>query len=130
MADSRQFVSPADAKPPFFVGVDVGGTFTDVVLAAGGRLVVSKLLSTPDDYGRAIVDGTMAAVRDGSADPGDLSELAHGTTVATNAILELKGARTGLLTTRGFRDLLEVRRMRVPRPRARGYGRVAEVSRR
>jgi N-methylhydantoinase A len=97
------------------VGVDVGGTFTDVVMSVGDRLVVAKLLSTPGDYGRAIVDGTLAAARDAALAPADLAELVHGTTVATNAILELRGARTGLLTTRGFRDLLEVRRMRVPR---------------
>ncbi|HEY3108855.1 MAG TPA: hydantoinase/oxoprolinase family protein, partial [Chloroflexota bacterium] len=97
------------------MGVDVGGTFTDVVLAAGDRLVVAKLLSTPGDYGQAIVEGTLAAAREAALEPASLGELVHGTTVATNAILELKGARTGLLTTRGFRDLLEVRRMRVPR---------------
>jgi N-methylhydantoinase A len=97
------------------VGVDVGGTFTDVVLAAGDRLVVAKLLSTADDYGRAIVDGTRTALAEAGVAPAGLAELVHGTTVATNAILEHRGARTGLLTTRGFRDLLEIRRMRIPR---------------
>ncbi len=98
------------------LGVDIGGTFTDlVVIGADGSIVTHKVLSTPDDYGRAIV----AAIRDlaaqGRLQPERVAEVVHGTTVCSNAILEGKGARTGLITTRGFRDALEIGRMRYPR---------------
>jgi N-methylhydantoinase A len=104
------------AEHGFRLGVDIGGTFTDVVLlGAGGSIVTHKVLSTPDDYGRAIV----AAIRDLAAQarlqPERVAEVVHGTTVCSNAILEGKGARTGLITTRGFRDALEIGRMRYPR---------------
>src|SRR6185503_6283012 len=89
------------------IGADVGGTFTDVVLAdADGRIRVEKVLSTPPDYDRAVVNAVRAL---GGAD-----EVVHGTTVATNAVLEHRGARTALVTTAGFRDVLELRRMRMP----------------
>jgi N-methylhydantoinase A len=95
------------------VGVDIGGTFTDVVeLAADGRVALAKVPSTTDDYARGIIE-TLAA-RFGSA-PAELAEIVHGTTVASNAILEGTGARAGLITTRGFRDVLEIRRLRYPR---------------
>ena len=97
------------------VGVDVGGTFTDVVLAGPGGVVVEKLPSTPRNFAEATAEGVFAALRRAGAPPADLAELVHGTTVATNAILEQRGARTGLLTTGGFRDLLEIRRLRLPR---------------
>jgi N-methylhydantoinase A len=94
------------------LGIDIGGTFTDLVLiGADGSLATHKVLSTPDDYGRAIVD----AVREMVAHPERVEEVVHGTTVCSNAILEGKGARTGLITTRGFRDALEIGRMRYPR---------------
>ena len=95
------------------VGADVGGTFTDLVYrGSDGSISVAKVLSTPDDYSRAILGSIEAAgaVTGG----GSISDLAHGTTVATNAILERKGARVGLITTRGFRDVLEIRRVRMP----------------
>src|ERR1700722_14202831 len=81
------------------------------MLDADGRVRFTKLLSTPPRYDRAV----LAAVRElaGELD-GELSELAHGTTVATNAVLERRGARTALGTTAGFRDVLELRRMRMP----------------
>jgi len=89
------------------IGADVGGTFTDVVLAdADGRIRVEKVLSTPPVYDRAVVDAVLAL---GGAD-----EVVHGTTVATNAVLELRGALTAVVTTEGFRDVLELRRMRMP----------------
>jgi 5-oxoprolinase (ATP-hydrolysing) len=89
------------------IGADVGGTFTDVVLSDGdGGLRFTKVLSTPPAYDRAVVD---AVEELGGAD-----EVVHGTTVATNAVLEHRGARTAVVTTRGFRDVLELRRMRMP----------------
>jgi 5-oxoprolinase (ATP-hydrolysing) len=89
------------------IGADVGGTFTDVVVSDGdGGLRFTKVLSTPPAYDRAVVDAVVAL---GGAD-----EVVHGTTVATNAVLEHRGARTAVVTTQGFRDVLELRRMRMP----------------
>jgi N-methylhydantoinase A len=97
------------------VGADIGGTFTDIVfLGQDGAVRATKRLSTPDDYGRAILDGLQGErARTGTA-PESIAEIVHGTTVATNAILEHKGAKVGLLTTKGFRDVLEIRRVRLP----------------
>jgi N-methylhydantoinase A len=98
------------------VGVDIGGTFTDIVfLGENGARLTKKISSTVDNYASAIVDGLAALVREQSLDNAEIIELLHGTTVASNAILELKGARTGLITTRGFRDVLEIRTLRMPR---------------
>ena len=100
----------------FRVGVDIGGTFTDLVfLDPSGRLHTKKVSSTVDDYARAIIDGLGEVFRDTGITGADIAEVLHGTTVASNAILEQKGARTGLITTRGFRDVLEIRRLRMPR---------------
>ena len=100
----------------FIVGVDVGGTFTDLALWDDdrGALAVFKLPSVPHDPALGILDGLRTlAEREGVA-PAQLTFVAHGTTVATNALLEGKGARTGLVTTRGFRDLLEIARQKRP----------------
>ncbi|MBI3967665.1 MAG: hypothetical protein HY329_18665 [Chloroflexi bacterium] len=87
--------------------MDVGGTFTDVVLPGpDGSLQTLKLLSSPDDYGRAIADGVRSVLERAQVAGTAVDELVHGTTVATNAVLEGTGAPTGLLTTRGFRDVL------------------------
>ena len=95
--------------------MDVGGTFTDVVLLGDdGRMVARKVSSTPEDYSRGIAEGLAAVIAESGATPGDLASVVHATTVATNTILEQKGARTGLITTRGFRDVLEMRRLRIP----------------
>jgi N-methylhydantoinase A/oxoprolinase/acetone carboxylase beta subunit len=92
------------------IGVDVGGTFTDVVLQApDGRVRIRKVLSTPPEYDRAVVDA-VAGLVDGQGVDG----VVHGTTVATNAVLERRGALTALVTTAGFRDVLELRRLRIP----------------
>src|SRR5262245_2640557 len=100
----------------FRAGVDIGGTFTDIVLLADdGTRYTKKVSSTVDDYARAIIDGLAALLAEIGAVPGAVTELLHGTTVASNAILEHKGARTGLITTRGFRDVLEIRNLRMPR---------------
>jgi N-methylhydantoinase A len=97
------------------VGVDIGGTFTDIVfLGEHGERLTKKVPSTVDNYATAIVDGIEELIREHGLDA-DIVELLHGTTVASNAILELKGARTGLITTRGFRDVLEIRTLRMPR---------------
>ena len=95
------------------VGVDVGGTFTDVILhGADGRVVVRKLLSTPPTYDRAVVEAVDAlTAAEGAA---SVAEVVHGTTVATNAVLERRGHPTALVTTAGFRDVLELRRLRIP----------------
>jgi len=97
------------------VGADIGGTFTDLVfICPDGTMHKRKVPSTPDDYSRAIVDGIAAFCAENNMSAGQIQELVHATTVATNAILERKGARTALLTTEGFRDVLELRRIRIP----------------
>src|SRR5215212_8343132 len=102
--------------PTFRAGVDIGGTFTDIVLLGDdGSRYTKKVSSTVDDYARAIIDGLAALLGETGAAPGAIAELLHGTTVASNAILEHKGARTGLITTKGFRDVLEIRNLRMPR---------------
>jgi N-methylhydantoinase A len=98
----------------FRAGVDIGGTFTDIVLLdESGQRYTKKVSSTVDDYARAIVDGLSELLAEIGG--GQIVELLHGTTVASNAILEHKGAKTGLITTRGFRDVLEIRNLRMPR---------------
>ena len=100
----------------FRVGVDIGGTFTDIVfLADDGRVFTKKVSSTVADYALAIIDGLEQMFDQYGLGANDISELLHGTTVGSNAILELKGARTGLITTAGFRDVLEIRTLRMPR---------------
>src|SRR3954454_20974541 len=100
----------------FRVGIDIGGTFTDiVVLAEDGERHLKKVPSSADDYALAIIEGLAALLTEIGAEPDAIAELLHGTTVASNAILEHKGARTGLITTRGFRDVLEIRNLRMPR---------------
>jgi len=90
------------------LGVDVGGTFTDLVAISRGKLVTAKVPSTPQDQS----EGVMNAIR--ASEAGAVSALAHGMTVATNALLERRGARTALVTTEGFRDVLEIARQNRP----------------
>lgn len=92
------------------VGVDVGGTFTDLIALTDGQLVTSKVPSTPDDQSRGVV----GAVRVSGLRADLVAALSHGTTVATNALLERRGARTALVTTEGFRDVLEIARQNRP----------------
>ena len=95
---------------------DVGGTFTDLVLLTrDGRLVTRKVLSTSGNYAEAIFAGITDVLQEAGIAGGNVEELIHGTTVATNAIIERRGARTGLVTTEGFRDLLEIGRLRLMR---------------
>src|SRR6185503_750143 len=97
------------------IAIDVGGTFTDLVVShADGSARTLKLLSTPQDYSLAIADGLDRLLRDGAVDPGSVGSLVHAFTVATNALLTGKGARVALLTTKGFRDVLEIARLRMP----------------
>jgi N-methylhydantoinase A len=98
------------------IGIDVGGTFTDMVLVEpGGSVSIRKVLSTPPDFSRGILGGLDSLLRDREIDARQISQAAHGTTVATNALLTQSGARTALITTRGFRDVLEFGRLRTPR---------------
>ncbi|MBT6275585.1 MAG: hydantoinase/oxoprolinase family protein [Chromatiales bacterium] len=100
----------------FRIGVDIGGTFTDIVfLAHDGTVHTRKVPSTVDDYGRGIVEGVAEVFRREGIAASDIEEVLHGTTVASNAILEMAGAKTGLITTCGFRDVLELRTLRMPR---------------
>jgi N-methylhydantoinase A len=92
------------------LGVDVGGTFTDLVAVTGDRVVTAKVPSTPEDQSL----GVMRALETVDVDVEDLVTFAHGTTVATNALLERKGARVALVTTEGFRDVLEIARQDRP----------------
>ncbi len=95
-----------------YIGVDTGGTFTDLVALTPGGLVHHKLSSTPDGPSRAVLDGIADAIGEGSLRPGD--RIAHGTTVATNAILTGDVARAVLVTTLGFEDVLEIGRQDRP----------------
>ena len=92
------------------LGVDVGGTFTDAVLAVDGRLVTAKAPTTPDDQSRGVMAAIAAALERAGRDPGEVEAFAHGMTVATNALLEGRGARTALLATEGFTDVVELGR--------------------
>ena len=98
------------------VGVDIGGTFTDIVLLGDdGTIHTAKISSSVGNYAAAIVEGLSQLFRETGLDGRVIEEIRHGTTVASNAILEHKGARTGLITTKGFRDILEIRTLRMPR---------------
>jgi N-methylhydantoinase A len=109
-------VGAEDAVTGAQIGVDVGGTFTDLLSLdpASNSFRVAKVPSTPDNQARGVLDGVRAL----GAQLGTLDAVVHGTTVGTNAILERKGARCGLVTTKGFRDVLELGR----RTRPFGYG--------
>jgi len=92
------------------LGVDVGGTFTDLVALGGGDVLTAKVPSTPRDQSV----GVMSAIDASEVESGGVVALAHGMTVATNALLERRGARTALVTTEGFRDVLEIARQNRP----------------
>ena len=94
------------------IGVDIGGTFTDVVLWQDGtsRLVREKLLTTPDEPARAVLDGIQRALDSANVSAHQLDRIIHGTTLVANALIERKGASTALITTAGFRDVLEIGR--------------------
>ena len=97
-----------DVTAPWHIGVDVGGTFTDVVLERGAAQVSTKVLTTQDAPERGVLEGVRAALEHADAAPGDVGLVIHGTTLATNALIERKGARTALVVTEGFRDSVEM----------------------
>lgn len=92
------------------IGIDIGGTFTDVVCATGTATHILKLPTTRDDPGRAVLAALDHIRRHFAILPASVTSFAHGTTIATNAVLERKGARVGLVATKGFRDVLEIGR--------------------
>src|SRR5205807_4102078 len=102
------------------VGVDSGGTFTDICLfdETDGRVEIWKVSSTPDDPSRGIAqgvdEGLSRVATNGGRPANDVTYFGHGTTVATNALIQHRGVTTGLVTTRGFRDLLEIGRQKRP----------------
>jgi N-methylhydantoinase A len=94
------------------IGIDIGGTFTDLVaITEDGRVSTHKTASTPHDYGEGIIEGIRTLL---TREPGPVTEVLHATTVGSNTVLEASGARTALITTRGFRDILEIRDLRMP----------------
>jgi N-methylhydantoinase A len=102
------------------LGVDVGGTFTDLVQVNDetGAFYRTKTPSTPADPAQGVLEGLRRICRESNIQAGDLTHILHGTTVATNAVLEGKGARVGLLTTEGFREILHLARSQTPGPLA------------
>ena len=94
------------------IGVDIGGTFTDVAVLdeVSGRVGVAKVSTTPHDFGAAVIEGTRTAMDEYRISPEAVTLLSHATTIVTNALLEAKGANVALVATRGFRDVLEIRR--------------------
>ena len=100
------------------VGVDVGGTFTDIILENQGAMenavVVTKVPSTPHDQSEGVVNGVLQVCDQAGVDPSEIELLYHGTTVATNMVIERNGAEVGMLTTRGFRDILHMARHKRP----------------
>jgi len=94
------------------IGIDIGGTFTDLVaISPDGIVTTHKTASTPQDYGEGIIAGLRMLLADRA---GPVTDVLHATTVGSNTVLEGKGAKTGLITTRGFRDILEIRDLRMP----------------
>src|SRR6516162_3948323 len=96
------------------IGVDVGGTFTDAVLALNGRLVTAKAPTTPEDQSEGVMAAIGAALEQAEARAQDVEAFSHGMTVATNALLEGRGARTAFVATQGFTDLVALGRQDRP----------------
>ena len=92
------------------IGADIGGTFTDLVMTDGDGFHVAKVLTTPGEPERAVLDGVDVLLEAGGVKPEDVELVVHGTTLFTNALIERKGSRTALITTRGFRDAVEIAR--------------------
>src|SRR6185437_9017459 len=96
------------------IGVDVGGTFTDAVLALDGRLVTAKAPTTPEDQSEGVMAAVDAVLKKAGASAEQIEEFSHGMTVATNALLEGRGARTAFVATEGFTDLIALGRQDRP----------------
>jgi N-methylhydantoinase A len=94
--------------PPARLAIDIGGTFTDLVLEHGTHRTDAKVLTTPHEPERGVMQGVRLVLERAGLRPGDIGAVVHGTTLATNAVIERKGARTALLTTEGFRDSVEI----------------------
>ena len=88
------------------VGVDIGGTFTDIAVQIGSRSVTTKVLTTPRAPEQAVLQGIAQALAEAGVTPAEVDLVIHGTTLATNALIERKGARTAFLGTEGHRDTL------------------------
>ena len=97
------------ASPAIRLGVDIGGTFTDVALEIGDRRTTAKGLTTPRAPEEGVLTIVRAIIAEAGIKPADVDLIIHGTTLATNALIERKGAKTALLTTEGFRDVVEIR---------------------
>ena len=91
------------------MGVDIGGTFTDVVLEVGAKQYSTKVLTTYIAPENAIIDGMHQVCSKAGVSPCDIEQVIHGTTLATNALIERRGAKTAFITTQGFRDVIEMR---------------------
>src|SRR4029079_701020 len=96
------------------IGVDIGGTFTDAAVIHDGALTTAKVSTTPADQSRGMAEAIELALAGAGVDPAAVAYLAHATTVATTAVLERRGARTGFVATRGFGDLLALARQTRP----------------
>src|SRR5688572_27937867 len=98
------------------IGVDVGGTFTDIVFTDtfNGHTLIHKSPTTPDDPSQGVVTGMRDLGERFGLDPGTIDHVLHGTTIATNAVLEYKGAVTGMVTSEGYRDILHIGRHQRP----------------
>ena len=111
---SRWMSKPADSSRAarFRVGVDIGGTFTDLAFADrdDGRLAIAKVLTDHGDVSRGVMNGLRTILAESGVSPGDVDVVVHGTTLATNALIERRGVDTALLVTRGFRDILTMGR--------------------
>jgi N-methylhydantoinase A len=108
MGTPRPSLGHRPVTQPTRLAVDIGGTFTDLVLALPDRTLSAKLLTTRYAPEEAVIEGASSILRDAGIDARQLDLVIHGTTLATNALIERKGARTALITTQGFRDSLEI----------------------
>ena len=108
-------MNKSNSENLFRIGIDIGGTFTDIViLLENGEIFTKKVNSTPEEYSYGAVSGLESLIKEKGLNPKNAKNVVHATTVATNTVIEGKGANTALITTKGFRDILEFRRVRFP----------------
>ena len=98
----------------YSLGIDVGGTFTDVVCRGRDSEIAFKTPTTPDDHSRAVADALTQLKAEYNVSPAEITRFAHGTTVSTNSVIERTGARVGLIMTEGFGDTIEIGRQISP----------------